>query len=90
MLATEKKGKTMPRPQPMYESVASTLRSIAMESIEMLGKVKEVFRSIANSNHDYCYYNIIADGLDTDYYSKNVPIPSLNEASQRYRSIFRE
>ena len=89
-LATEKKGKTMPRPQPMYESVASTLRSIAMESIEMLGKVKEVFRSIANSNSDYCYYNIIADGLDTDYYSKNVPIPSLNEASQRYRSIFRE
>ena len=61
-----------------------------MESIEMLGKVKEVFRSIANSNSDYCYYNIIADGLDIDYYSKNVPIPSLNEASQRYRSIFRE
>ena len=33
----------------MYESVASTLRSIAMESIEMLGKVKEVFRSIATA-----------------------------------------
>lgn len=67
-----------------------TLRSIAMESIEMLGKVKEVFRSVANSNRDYCYYNIIADELDTDYYSKKSPIPSLNEASRIYRSFFKE
>ena len=80
----------MPRPQPMYESVASTLRSIAMESIEMLGKVKEVFRSVANSNKASCYYNIIADELDTDYYSKNTPIPTINEASRLYRSFFTE
>lgn len=88
--ATEKRDRSMPRPQPMYESIASTLRSIAMESIEMLGKVKEVFRCVANSNRDYCYYNIIADELDTDYYSKKTPIPSLNEASRLYRSFFKE
>lgn len=48
--ATEKSDSSMPRPQPMYESIATTLRSIAMESIQMLGKVKEVFRRVADSN----------------------------------------
>ena len=88
--ATEKKNTSMPHPRPMYESIATTLRSIAMESIQMLGQVKEVFRRVADSNRYFCYYNIVADELDTDYYSKNIPIPTLNEASLLYRSIFTE
>lgn len=75
------------RPQPMYESVASALRNIAMESKEMLRKVQNLFRQVAAERKDFRYYNRVADELDVDYQSRNVPPPSLHEASLQYRSI---
>lgn len=75
------------RPQPMYESVASALKNIAMESKEMLRKVQNLFRQVAAERKDFRYYNRVADELDVDYQSRNVPPPNLHEASLLYRSI---
>ena len=71
----------------MYESVASALKNIAMESKEMLRKVQNLFRQVAAERKDFRYYNRVADELDVDYQSRNVPPPNLHEASLLYRSI---
>ena len=75
------------RPQPMYESISTALKNIAMESVEMLEKVKELFRSVAKEKKDFRYYNRVADELDVDFYSKNVRVPDLRQASLSYRRI---
>lgn len=75
------------RPQPMYESVANALKNMAMESKEMLEKVQALFRQVASEKKDFNYYNRVADELDVDYQSRNVPPPDLRQASMLYRSI---
>lgn len=75
------------RPQPMYESISTALKNIAMESVEMLEKVKELFRSVAKEKKDFRYYNRVADELDVDFYSKNVRVPDLRQASLQYKRI---
>lgn len=75
------------RPQPMYESVGNALKNIAMESKAMLGKVQALFREIAFEKKDFRYYNRVADELEVDYQSRNVPPPDLRQASLQYRSI---
>lgn len=85
--ATGGEQKSYPRPQPMYESIATALKNIAMESTEMLEKVKRLFRSVAKEKKDFRYYNRVADELDIDFYSKTVPVPSLREASELYKSL---
>ena len=75
------------RPQPMYESVGNALKNIAMESKAMLGKVQALFREIAFEKKDFRYYNRVADELEVDYQSRNVPPPDLRQASLLYRNI---
>lgn len=85
--ATSGEWASKSRPQPMYESVANALKNIAMESKDLLVKVQILFRQIASEKEDFRYYNKVADELDVDYQSRNVPPPSLYEASLRYRDI---
>ena len=75
-----------PRPQPMYEAVAAALKNVAMESLEMLDKVKALFRRVADEKKEFKYYNRVADELDVEYYSRNVTPPDLRQASVLYRS----
>ena len=75
------------RPRPMCESVATALKNMAMESKEMLVKVQALLRQVAAERKDFRYYNRVADELDVDYQSRNVPPPSLREASLLYCSI---
>ena len=58
-----------------------------MESVEMLEKVKELFRSVAKEKKDFRYYNRVADELDMDFYSKNVRVLDLRQASLQYKRI---
>ena len=76
-----------PRPHPMYESVSTALKNIAMESKEMLENVKNLFRGVADEKKNFSYYNRIADELDVDYYSKNVFVPDLRQATDLYNRI---
>ena len=85
--ATSGEQSRYPRPQPMYESVSNALKSIAMESSEMLEKVKSLFRTVAEEKKEFRYYNRVADELDVDFYSKNLPIPNLSQASKLYKCI---
>lgn len=85
--ATSGEWASTPRPQPMYESVANALKNIALESKDMLDKVQTLFRQIALEKKDFRYFNKVADELDVDYQSRNVPPPGLYEASLRYRDI---
>jgi hypothetical protein len=75
------------RPQPMHESVANALKHMAMESKEMLDNVQNLFRQIATENKDFRYYNRVADELDVDFQSRNVPPPDLHQASLLYQRI---
>ena len=88
--ATSGERASVSRPQPMYESVAAALKNIAMESEEMLIKVQALFRQVAAERKAFRYYNRVADELDIDYQSRNVPTPSLHEASLLYRKICTE
>lgn len=86
-IATRKGATEIPRPRPMYESVSAALKNLAMESTDMLEKVKVLFREVASTNREFAYYNRVADELDTDYYSRTVPAPELRQASSCFRDI---
>lgn len=85
--ATKGKRDSYPRPRPMYESVSSALKDIAMESPMMLEKVKSLFRDVAKCNADFSYYNKVADELNVDYYSRHVTPPDFHRAFESYQRI---